>query len=126
MPEEQVQAHTEDSLRKVVEEIEELLESDQESPEIKETDLELNTAMHTAVPATILMDVGPNQHMSVATPIGRTRGGKIIFPAAAEKAVRRGNKVKANGEVGTILHIEPRYVGPKLTYFVCDVEQDDA
>jgi hypothetical protein len=54
-----------------------------------------------------------------------------VFPVGdngslQEKICRRGTEVRIQDRVGRITHVEPRYVGESVRFYLCDVVSRDA
>ena len=122
-----VEELTQEELLRFVEQISMLIEESSELPEMKETELDLQylvegdpRVVHAFTPD------GDTIEMTV----GITRSGQLVFPVAAgrtqEMICRRGNGLRIKDALVMITHVEPRYVGEELRFYLCDVVPADA
>ena len=127
---------TKGALTELVEEIAELLEDDGLLPVTKETDLQLEQLAAKATAKAVKVVVGGQvlrvtfmgfwSRMKQLVAVAAETSGPVLNPV--EVAVRPGNIVQDEGGRWEILSAEPRWVGDKLKYYVCDVARryDDA
>lgn len=127
MPEDIRVARTQEELLGVIGELEELLEQDQEIPEMRETELELDAIWEQSartVQIVYRMDV---QNLSVRHPAARTRQGGFFFRylhPSMEMVVRPGTQITTQeNEVFEVTQVSPRYVEEQVRYLVCDVQE---
>jgi len=126
MPEDVKQARTQDELLRLVDEMAETLEQEEEIPELRETDLDIEATRKNASYVSIDVNVGSMQQLSINCCLGRTIDGKFVYFVApgdrAALAASRGNIIR-DGEVKyMITSVEPRYVDEELKYYVLTVE----
>lgn len=120
---------TQERLMEFVEEISRLLDEEQTEPDMKETELDLQHIVdhnpHEVIVYPRLGAVAP-QELTLNMVVGVTRFGQLVFPVGEnhrlqELACRRGTEVAIRGERVRITHVEPRYLGDRVTFYVCDV-----
>ena len=116
---------------KIVDQVAKILEEEEELPELRETDLELEHAMGNFVDATIKVQTGLHQNLSCTVRLGTTRDHKFVYKVSAptRDAVfsRRGNYILPTlGGEFVITEVEPRYQDKELKYYVMKVEQINA
>ena len=126
MPEEEKAAATEQELLGFVAEIGDLLEKDQEMPELRETMLDIPRMFQVAHVATVVYEQG-GQRLSVSVRYVEDSMGRYIFenvPPYGEVAARVGNQFKAKDTVWEITEVEPLYLGEtrEPRYYRCAVQ----
>lgn len=116
-------AKTKEELTALVEEISRLLEKEGEVPELRETDLDLEMVMDSPVFATVAIRRGELYKCYV----GLDRAGRVIFRrtpdthAPEDLCAKPGVVIRIRGKDKEIVSVEPRYVGDKLKWYVCEV-----
>jgi hypothetical protein len=126
LPVEEQEEKTQQQLMELVEEIGGLLEKDEEIPEMKETDLDLDSLWEQATIHMLTYRLGL-QHLSVNIPAVRSRSGDFVFRwlnPQMESMIRPGGQITNVGrEVFEIIQVSPRYVEDALRYLVCAVQE---
>jgi|WetSurMetagenome_2_1015567.scaffolds.fasta_scaffold801935_1 hypothetical protein len=120
-------AKTQEELASVVRKVAELLEADA-LPEIKETELDLE-AITKKGKTIISMSATSNSGMDVEIKmcVGFTPAGKMVVKVdgqyrQVERVCQKGNVITVGGLNRVITHVEPRYVGDQVGFYVCDLE----
>jgi hypothetical protein len=117
-------------LSSLVSKLSELLEKESEVPELKETDLELQNLIKASwLKASCETPMG-NGLTTLTVKVAYTRAGKLVLYvggaslATTDMLARRGNELCLNnGKTVMLTHVEPRYVGDKIEFYVCDVKE---
>jgi len=126
LPEAAKMERTQQQVLELVEELGDLLEQDQEIPEMKETELDLDAAWEKARTVQLVYRLG-QQHLTVRMPAGRTRQGGFFFRYVhqnQEVMIRTGGQITdQDNAVFEITQVSPRYVEDALRYLVCDVQE---
>lgn len=126
LPEADRVERTQQQVLELVGELEELLEQDQEIPELRETELDLDVAWEKAQTVQLTYRMR-QQHLVVRLPAGRTRQSGFFFRYVhqnQEVMIRPGGQIRdRNNEVFEITQVSPRYVEDALRYLVCDVQE---
>ena len=116
-PEEEKAATTEEQLLGFVREIDDLLERDQELPEMRETMLDLpRQFLVGANRATVVIQTGSSagQRLIIDVPYIKDAMGRYIFsnnPPQGEAVARVGNQFKIGDNVFEIIEVEALYHG---------------
>lgn len=124
-----VYARTKEEVLRIVAEIDEMLEKNSEMPELRETELDI---AHCFRPDNIVYPVVKiNDQLTARIPAAWSRTGKLVIRLGeadylGEFAIRRGVEFKIDDGDYVFTHVEPRYVGDTLPYYVCDVERVNA
>ncbi|CAB4131183.1 hypothetical protein UFOVP276_160 [uncultured Caudovirales phage] len=135
MAEDIKQAKTQEELLRLVDEMAEVLEKEEEIPELRETDLDIEHTRKSAVEATVDIDVGVHQKLFVNCPLGVSRHNQFVYfidqgteaeHTNANLVARRGNIVHVDGKKYMIVSVEPRYVDELLKYYILATECMDA
>lgn len=117
---------TQQQLIELVEELGGLMESEQEIPEMRETELDLEGAWEKARTVQLVYRLGV-QNLTVRLPAARTLTGGFFFRHLnqnMEIMVRVGGQITTQeDEVFEITQVSPRYVEDALRYLVCDVQE---
>jgi hypothetical protein len=122
LPEGEAEEKTQEELIHFVQQIEALLDEERGMTEMRETDLDLFHLLKTDPHfVTVVIDNEP-----VEMTVGKTRTGQLAFPVGDDGRVqelvcRRGNTLVRMGVSYRITHVEPRYVGKELRFYLCDV-----
>lgn len=133
LPDDIKQAKTQEELMQLVDEMAEIIENEEEVPELRETEFDLEDTRKDARHVTIEVDVGDVQKLSIAGFLGKTVGGRYVCflpdrsPGPLDHAVAvRGNIINDSGVRYMVTSVEPRYVDEQLKYYVLSVEKMDA
>jgi hypothetical protein len=127
LPEVDKQERTQQQLLGFVHEMGKLMEEDQEIPELKETDLDLETTWETqARLCTVVCRMG-SQVLTIRVPAMRNRLGGVVFRCPShqlETVLRPGTEIDfSDEEVFEVTQVEVRYVETEPRYLVCLVRE---
>lgn len=122
---------TQEQLLEFVEQIAELLEDEQNMVEMRETELDLRQVI-VKNPRRIRVypKVSSSEFGSYEMVVGKDRSGRLVFPVGGdgrmqESACRRGSELDLDGARYMITHVEPRYEGEKLSYYLCNIVSEE-
>jgi len=127
LPEGEAESKTKEELLHFVQQIESLLDEERDMTEMRETELDLERLLKTD-PRTVFVTDGVD---TIEMTVALTRSKQLVFPVGddgrlQEIVCRRGNTLRfgSDEELTVITHVEPRYVGKTLRYYLCDVVQE--
>jgi hypothetical protein len=127
LPVEEQEEKTQQQLLELVNDIGDLLEQDEEIPEMRETDFELDTVWDQSARTVQLVYRMGLQNLDVRHPAARTRQGGFFFRYLhpnMEVVLRPGTQIHTQEkETFEITQVSPRYVEDQLRYLVCEVQE---
>ena len=96
-PEDVKLAQTQEEVLKIVDELANMLEKEDEMPELRETDLDIGYALKNAVDVSIEVNAGLHQNLNCTCRLGETRDHKFVFVISDLQRdaifARRGNTI---------------------------------
>jgi hypothetical protein len=127
LPEETLQAKTEEQVRKILAELEELIDKERVLPEMRETDLSLaREYMEKRTPCSVQV----TKQLSFSAHAASIAGHIVfavedIHPRYAQYVTEPGNVIKfpEEDESYVLEDSEPRYRDSKIEYYVCRVRR---
>jgi hypothetical protein len=129
LPDDVKQAKTQEELLKLVDEMAEIIEQEEEVPELRETEFDLGATFTDPHHTNIEINVGGNQKLSLSCDLGKTIGGKYVHDVgvmADALIATRGNIITDKNIRYMVMSVEPRYVAERLKYYVLTVEKMNA
>lgn len=129
----EAKAKTQEELVAVVKKVADLLEADG-LPELREAEPDLEAAYKKTLTKGLLpYELRSGAQAEIHVMVGFSPLGKLLFKAGGSslEAVLTGDLKGAvvqleNGRHLKILQVEPRYLGDKVSFYVCDVEELNA
>lgn len=117
---------TQQQLIELVEELGDCMESEQEIPEMRETDPDLDALWEKATVHMLVYRMGL-QNLQVTIPAVQRRQGDFVFRwlnAQMAHMIRTGAQITTvDRNVFEITQVSPRYVEDALRYLVCSVQE---
>jgi hypothetical protein len=129
LPDDIKQAKTQDELLRLVDEMAEIIEQEEEVPELRETEFDLGATFADPHHVNVEVDVGGRQRLFLDCILGKTVDGKYVHavPSVARQTdaliATRGNIITERSIRHMIMSVEPRYVDDQLKYYVLTVEE---
>ena len=115
-----------DKMFGIVEELAQLLEEDQEIPEIKETRLDIGNSFEARKGRAVLYADTTPSRSRLDLEISRDRLGNFIIPnvdRAIELYARPGTRIVWLESEYDVTEVLPNYEDTSLTYYVCHVQE---
>lgn len=133
LPDEIKQAKTQEELMALVDDMAAIIEQEEEIPELRETEFDLEEAFRSPHHVSIEIYVGDLQRLTIACALGMTIGGRYVYLLSADSqsntdlmVATRGNVITDDGIRYMVMSVEPRYIDAELKYYVLTVEKMNA
>ena len=133
LPDEIKQAKTQEELLAIVDEMARMIEQEEEIPELRETEFDLEDTRRDPHYVEVEINTGGSQKLYVSCVLGKTVGGRYVYfvgsPNCGEIAYQvavRGNILTDNGSKYMVTSVEPRYLDEQLKYYILTVEKMNA